>query len=84
MIDTYVEYYRPYELTMLSDVFALQLSNSIRDFMPNFTTNYSPFTLRIRPVRRREENASKSNATAMKNPSVTGQSSMSSTASSTR
>ncbi|CAG9859794.1 unnamed protein product [Phyllotreta striolata] len=79
MIDTYVEYYRPYELTSLSDVFALQVSNSIRDFMPSFTTNYSPFTLRIRPVRRREEN--KSNI--MKNPSVTGQSSLSSTASST-
>ncbi|XP_050498109.1 polyphosphoinositide phosphatase isoform X2 [Diabrotica virgifera virgifera] len=82
MIDSFVEYYRPYELTMLSDVFALKVPNSIRDFMPNFTTNYSPFTVRVRPVRRREEGNSKT--APMKNPSLTGQSSTcSSTASST-
>ena len=82
MIDSYMDYYRPYELSVLGDVFALKVSNSIRDFMPNFTTNYSPFTLRVRPLRRREETSSKGNA--MKNPSVTGQSSTSSAASSTR
>ncbi|XP_056641119.1 polyphosphoinositide phosphatase isoform X2 [Diorhabda sublineata] len=81
MIDSYVEYYRPYELTVLSDVFALKISNSIRDFMPTSTINFSPFTIRVRPVRRREHNSSKPNA--MKNPSVTGQSSVCSTASST-
>lgn len=82
MIDSYIDYYRPYELSVLDDVYALKVSNSIRDFMPNFTANYSPFALRVRPVRRREENSSKGNA--MKNPSVTGQSSTSSAASSTR
>ncbi|XP_074039446.1 polyphosphoinositide phosphatase FIG4 isoform X2 [Leptinotarsa decemlineata] len=83
MIDSYLDYYRPYELSVLGDVFALKISNSIRDFMPNFTTNYSPFTLRVRPVRRREENSNKTGTNAMKNPSVTGQSSTCSTASST-
>ncbi|KAG5869516.1 hypothetical protein JTB14_035113, partial [Gonioctena quinquepunctata] len=82
MIDSYLDYYRPYELSVLDGVFALKVSNSIRDFMPSFTTNYSPFTLRVRPVRRREENSNRGVASAMKNPSVTGQSSTS-TASST-
>lgn len=81
MIDSYVEYYRPYEMTVLSDVFALKISNSIRDFMPISTINFSPFTIRVRPVRRREHNSTKPNT--MKNPSVTGQSSTCSTASST-
>nr|CAH7715536.1 unnamed protein product [Callosobruchus chinensis] len=81
MIDSYKDYYRPYELSVLADVFALKLSNSIRDFMPSFTTNYSPFTIRVRPVRRREETSNKS--ATMKNPSVSGQSSTCSTASST-
>nr|CAH7747625.1 unnamed protein product [Callosobruchus chinensis] len=49
--------------------------------MPSFTTNYSPFTIRVRPVRRREETSNKS--ATMKNPSVSGQSSTCSTASST-
>ncbi|CAH0560773.1 unnamed protein product [Brassicogethes aeneus] len=79
MIDSYMDYYKPYDLCLLSDVYATQISNSIRDFMPNFTTNYSPFSLRVRPVRRREDNKN----SAMKNPSVTGQSSTSSAASST-
>ncbi|PNF18464.1 Polyphosphoinositide phosphatase [Cryptotermes secundus] len=51
-----------------------------RDFMPHFTTNFSPFTVRIRPGRRREETSSKGGT--MKNPSLTGQSSTSSTTSS--
>lgn len=53
-----------------------------RDFMPHFTTNFSPFTVRIRPGRRREETSLKGRT--MKNPSLTGQSSTSSTASSAR
>lgn len=81
MIDAYADYHRPYELSVLCDVFAYKISNSIRDFMPNFTTNYSPFTIRIRPGKRREQT---SNKNAMKNPSLTGQSSTSSTASSSR
>lgn len=82
MIDAYTDYHRPYELSVLSDVFAYAICNSIRDFMPNFTINYSPFTIRVRPVRRREENSKK--GVSMKNPSLTGQSSVSSTASSSR
>lgn len=81
MIDAYIDYYRPHELSVLNDAYATKISNSIRDFMPNFTTNYSPFTIRVRPVRRREENSNKGNT--MRNPSVTGQSSTSSAASST-
>lgn len=84
MIDSYDEYYKPQELTVLDDVFTLKISNSVRDFMPNFTTNYSPFAIRVRPVRRREENSHKGNTITMKNPSVSGQSSSCSTASSTR
>jgi hypothetical protein len=53
-----------------------------RDFMPHFTTNFSPFTVRIRPGRRREETSSKGGT--MKNPSLTGQSSTSSATSSAR
>lgn len=81
MIDAYSDYHKPYELSILSEVFAYKISNSIRDFMPNATTNYSPFTLRIRPGKRREQTSNKSQ---MKNPSLTGQSSTSSTASSSR
>ncbi|KAF5294867.1 hypothetical protein FQR65_LT10665 [Abscondita terminalis] len=80
MIDAYTDYYRPYELSVLSEMFAYKISNSIRDFMPNFTINYSPFTIRVRPGKRREESSNKGGF--MKNPSLTGQSSTSSTASS--
>ncbi|KAF7992786.1 hypothetical protein HCN44_005130 [Aphidius gifuensis] len=81
MIDIYYDYYRPYELTPLLDLYAYQVSHSIRDFMPHFTTNYSPFAVRIRPGRRREE-TSTNKIVNIKNPSMTGQSSTSSTASS--
>lgn len=81
MIDSYVDYYRPHEFSVLDDVFSLKISNSVRDFMPNCTVNYSPFALRSRPDKRREEVMQKGNT--IKNPSVTGQSSTSSAASST-
>ncbi|XP_039285340.1 polyphosphoinositide phosphatase [Nilaparvata lugens] len=48
-----------------------------RDFMPHCVTDFSPFTVRVRPGRRREDTAK-----VMKNPSLTGQSSTSSTTSS--
>ena len=51
--------------------------------MPNFGTDFSPFAVRVRPGKRREELSSK-NALALRNPSLTGQSSTSSTASGTR
>ncbi|XP_066248294.1 polyphosphoinositide phosphatase [Euwallacea similis] len=81
MIDSYVDYYRPNELNMLSDVFAFKISSSV-DFMPVCTVavNYSPFAVRARPDKRREEIMLKGNSA--KNPSVTGQSSTSSAASS--
>ncbi|XP_046416472.1 polyphosphoinositide phosphatase isoform X2 [Neodiprion fabricii] len=80
MVDVYYDYHRPHELSVLVDVYAYKISHSVRDFMPNFTTNFSPFAVRVRPGRRREETGNK-NAN-MKNPSMTGQSSTSSTASS--
>ncbi|XP_039305758.1 polyphosphoinositide phosphatase isoform X3 [Solenopsis invicta] len=80
MIDVYYDYHRPYELSLLSEVYAYKISHSVRDFMPHFTTCYSPFAVRVRPGRRREETGSKN--LNMKNPSMTGQSSTSSTTSS--
>lgn len=50
--------------------------------MPNCTVNYSPFAVRTRPDKRREDVMQKGNA--IKSPSVTGQSSTSSTTSSPR
>ncbi|KOC69018.1 Polyphosphoinositide phosphatase [Habropoda laboriosa] len=80
MIDVYYDYHKPYELTVLLGVYAYQISHSVRDFMPHFTTSFSPFAVRIRPDRRREETGNKN--LNMKNPSMTGQSSTSSTTSS--
>ncbi|KAJ8866836.1 hypothetical protein PR048_032697 [Dryococelus australis] len=80
-VDCYKDYHRPYELTVLAEAFAY-ISHSVRDFMPHFTTNYSPFSVRVRPGRRREETSTKGGS--MKNPSMTGQSSTSSTTSSAR
>ncbi|XP_015601524.1 polyphosphoinositide phosphatase isoform X2 [Cephus cinctus] len=80
MVDVFYDYHRPYELSLLAEVHAYKISHSVRDFMPHFTTNYSPFAVRVRPGRRREETGNKN--VNMKNPSMTGQSSTSSTASS--
>nr|XP_050858184.1 polyphosphoinositide phosphatase isoform X4 [Vespula vulgaris] len=80
MIDVYYDYHRPYELSLLADLYAYKISHSVRDFMPHFTTSFSPFAVRIRPGRRREETGNKN--LNMKNPSMTGQSSTSSTTSS--
>ena len=81
MIDAYADYYRLYELSVFNEMFAYKICNFIRDFMPNCTTNYSPFSVRVRPGRRREEGSYKN---VMKNPSLTGQSSTSSATSNTR
>ncbi|XP_023245586.1 polyphosphoinositide phosphatase isoform X2 [Copidosoma floridanum] len=80
MIDVYYDYYRPYELSLLSELFSYQVSHSVRDFMPHFTTDFSPFAVRVRPGKRREEAGNKN--VNIKNPSLSGQSSTSSTASS--
>ncbi|KAG8230624.1 hypothetical protein J437_LFUL004536 [Ladona fulva] len=79
-VDAYLDYYRPHEFSILCDDSAYKISHSVRDFMPHFTTNFSPFTVRVRPGRRREETSMTGRAT--KNPSLTGQSSTSSTNSS--
>lgn len=80
-VDAYVDYHRPYEISVLSEMYAYKISHSVRDFMPHCTTNFSPFSVRTRPSRQREETNAKGGA--MKNPSMTGQSSTSSTTSST-
>ncbi|XP_046388999.1 polyphosphoinositide phosphatase isoform X3 [Ischnura elegans] len=79
-VDAYLDYYRPHEFSVLSDDPAYKISHSVRDYMPHFTTNFSPFTVRVRPGRRREESSAGGERT--KNPSLTGQSSTSSTNSS--
>nr|XP_033338065.1 polyphosphoinositide phosphatase isoform X2 [Megalopta genalis] len=78
MIDVYYDFHRPYELSAISEVYAYKISHSVRDFMPQCTTNFSPFAVRVR--RRRGEIDNKN--LNMKNPSMTGQSSTSSTISS--
>ncbi|CAB3377732.1 Hypothetical predicted protein [Cloeon dipterum] len=78
-VDCFYDYYRPYELHNLDDTFAYKITHSVRDFMPHFTTIYSPFVIRGRPGKHRDD-ATKN---PMKNPSLTGSSSTSSTTSST-
>ncbi|KAG8331674.1 phosphatidylinositol-3,5-bisphosphate 5-phosphatase, variant 2 [Homalodisca vitripennis] len=78
-VDAYSDFHRPHEFTELNETYANKISHSVRDFMPHCVTDFSPFTVRIRPGRRREETGR--GATAGKNPSLTGQSSTSSTAS---
>ncbi|KAJ1519714.1 hypothetical protein ONE63_004974 [Megalurothrips usitatus] len=80
IVDAYQDYYQPMRFSVLDELFPYKISNSVRDFMPHFTTDYSPFTVRARPGRRSEESTSR--GTTMKNPSLTGQSSTSSATSS--
>eukprot|EP00096_Caligus_rogercresseyi_P014862 TRINITY_DN7345_c0_g1_i1.p2 TRINITY_DN7345_c0_g1~~TRINITY_DN7345_c0_g1_i1.p2 ORF type:complete len:395 (-),score=113.75 TRINITY_DN7345_c0_g1_i1:15-1199(-) len=45
--DLYSEYYRPFELHHFSECFALKdTSNTLRDYMPDFCSDYSPFVVR--------------------------------------
>ncbi|UYV76306.1 FIG4 [Cordylochernes scorpioides] len=68
-INGFYDFYKPYEFTILSDHFSFKVSHSVRDFMPSFTTDFSPFSVRLRLGRRRE---------VPPNPSVCGISSSSS------
>ncbi|XP_014233608.1 polyphosphoinositide phosphatase isoform X2 [Trichogramma pretiosum] len=77
--DVYDDFYRPSELSLLSEVYGYQVSHSVRDFMPHFTTDFSPFSIRIRPGRRKEEAGYKNQT---KNPSLSGHCSTQSSASS--
>ncbi|KAK2146367.1 hypothetical protein LSH36_613g00010 [Paralvinella palmiformis] len=54
-VNYFWEYYKPYELTSLDDLYSFTLPNSCRDFMPKFANSYSPFAPRVRPGRRKEE-----------------------------
>nr|XP_037282009.1 polyphosphoinositide phosphatase-like [Rhipicephalus microplus] len=76
-VDGFVELYRPYEMSSLNDLFMFNLSHSVRDIMPNSATDYSPFSVRIRPGKHRES----AGGNKPLNPSVTGISSTMSTSS---
>jgi len=70
-IDAYADLYRPNFFIPLCDMYAFKVSHSIRDFMPNFTTDFSPFAVRIRPGKRHEESSGKkSSKMLLKNPSI--------------
>ena len=74
------DYYRPFELTVLQDLFAFnEINHSVRDFMPNFTTEFSPFSARVRLGKKREEMSSSKTNMFAKNPSVAGNSTSSTT-----
>lgn len=82
-VDLYLDHHRPYEFCILSELFSHLMSHSVRDYMPHFTTDESPFSVRRRPGKRQEElSRSQSTSPAIKNPGMTGQASTSSTASS--
>ncbi|XP_077866108.1 polyphosphoinositide phosphatase-like [Saccoglossus kowalevskii] len=63
-VDPYIEYYKPHELTVYSDLFYYSMSHSIRDFMPKFVVNYSPFAVRVQPGRRKESRKGNQKASA--------------------
>ncbi len=72
MIDYYSNYHIPYKWTAFEENIAFQIGHLARNFMPTYRTNFSPFD----PNRRGEVRGS------LKNPSLSGQCSTSSTASS--
>lgn len=76
-VDGFVELYRPYEMSVLSELFMFSLSHSVRDIMPNSATDCSPFSVRIRPGKHREI----AGGNKLPNPSVSGISSTMSTSS---
>ncbi|GAB1604859.1 polyphosphoinositide phosphatase-like [Argonauta hians] len=52
-VNEFSEYYHPYELTSLEELFAFTLTHSIRNVMPKHAIDYSPFSIRInleRPI----------------------------------
>merc|ERR1712025_457529 len=80
-LDPQDDYYRPFELTVLQDLFAFsEINHSVRDYMPNNTTNFSPFFARGNLLgKKREEMSSSKTNLSKKNPSVAGNSTSSST-----
>lgn len=83
-VDLYADHHRPTEFCILSELFSYHMSHSVRDYMPHFTTDESPFSVRRRPGKRQEElsRSHSSGSQSPKNPNMTGQASTSSTASS--
>jgi hypothetical protein len=77
--DGYYEQFRPYELTVLLDTLSFNMLHTEKDFMPNFTTDPSPFKPRCRPDKRREPQIGK---VPFPNPNLSGQASTSSASSS--
>ena len=58
--DLYMDNYHPHYLTILSDLFSIkEVSHSVRDYMPNCETDFSPFVVREREVKRREESSAR-------------------------
>uniref|UniRef100_A0A8D8PM46 Polyphosphoinositide phosphatase n=1 Tax=Cacopsylla melanoneura TaxID=428564 RepID=A0A8D8PM46_9HEMI len=80
-VDVYAAYHRPDELTTLDESYPFKITHSVKDFMPQGVTDFSPFTVRVRDAWRREREANRDN-TVVKNPSLTGASSTSSLTSS--
>jgi hypothetical protein len=78
-VDGYLDFYRPNEFSTLSELLTFTMSHSCRDFMPNFTTDFSPFSVRVRPGKRMEAALGK---VGLKSPSLMGLPSTNSIASS--
>ncbi|XP_050548305.1 polyphosphoinositide phosphatase isoform X3 [Daktulosphaira vitifoliae] len=68
--DSFAYFYRTDEFSVMSESYTFEISHSVRDFMPNCVTDFSPFSIRIRPGKKREQISDKT-----KNPSMTGSSS---------
>jgi hypothetical protein len=78
--DLFNDYYRPFEFTVMQDLFPFsEINHSVRDYMPNFTTDFSPFSVRVRLGKKREEMSSSKTNLVTKNPSVAGNSTSSTT-----
>lgn len=81
-IDYFADAYRPYELTYLDTSLSTQILHTIKDFMPNGASHYSPFCFRLSLGRLQEKYLRlPKNKRLPPNPSVYGLPSTSSSAS---
>ncbi|KAL3882137.1 hypothetical protein ACJMK2_028508 [Sinanodonta woodiana] len=46
-VDHFQQYYKPYQLTVLQDLYCSAMAHSIRNFMPKSAVDFSPFTRRV-------------------------------------
>lgn len=67
-VDGFLELYRPFEMSVLDELFMFSISHSVRDIMPNSAVDCSPFCVRIRPGKHIETVG----LNKPPNPSVTG------------